>query len=256
MDLRFTFNEDVQNYDRWRPAYVPALFEQVLGQVGEGPKSALEIGVGTGQATRPFLEAGYQVTAIDIGERMVAFTRRKFEAYPNFQAELTDFEGFCPNGDFDLVYSATAFHWIPAETGYPKALALLKPGGTLALFWNHPYVNRLEIPMHRAVQAVYQKYRPSDKPNPPEFCEKDCGRVMERLEQYGFQNSGYTLFYSTRIFTGEEYVRLMNTYSDHRALPPDVKAALEREMADTIRSLGDQLTIYDTIDLYLAQKPR
>lgn len=39
----------------------------------------------------------------------------------------------------NIRYSATAFHWIPEEIGYPKVIQMLKPHGTLALFWNKPF---------------------------------------------------------------------------------------------------------------------
>ena len=52
MDKRFTFNEDVENYEKWRPTYCEELFEDIMtySQIGQG-KKALEIGIGTGQAT-------------------------------------------------------------------------------------------------------------------------------------------------------------------------------------------------------------
>ena len=46
---------------------------------------------------------------------------------------------------WDGIYSATAFHWLPPEAALEKVLRLLKRQGCLALFWNHPYPNRLEI---------------------------------------------------------------------------------------------------------------
>lgn len=37
---------------------------------------------------------------------------------------------------FDLVISATAFHWISPEIGYPKAAQVLKDSGYIAIFSN------------------------------------------------------------------------------------------------------------------------
>ena len=30
MELRLKFNEDATNYDRWRPVYVPELFDAII----------------------------------------------------------------------------------------------------------------------------------------------------------------------------------------------------------------------------------
>lgn len=253
MDLRMTFNEDELNYDRFRPTYLPELFEQILNAAGR-PGKALEIGIGTGQATQSFLDAGYRLTAIDIGSRMIDFCRQKFAGTPHFQAVCADFESFDPGESYDLIYSATAFHWIPEQTGYPKAKALLRPGGTLALFWNHPYVNRDDDPLHREISRIYQKYQPG--PAPAEFSPKDCHPILARLERYGFDNIRSTLFHGVRTLEAREYIALMNTYSCHRAMPADRKRGLEQEIAQAIDHSGGTLKIYDTIDLYLAQRPQ
>lgn len=253
-DLRLAFDEDTANYDKYRPAYAPALFEELLAYAAPGRgKRALEIGVGTGQATLPILETGCSVTAVELGEHLAAYVRQKFSSYPAFQVVTGDFAEFS-GGGFDLLYSATAFHWIPDDVGYPKALDLLKSGGALALFWNHPFVARADCPLHCEIQKAYQKYRPASTP-PAEFRAEDCAKILERLERYGFTDTRAKLFYQTRTLAAEEYICLLNTYSDHRALPEAARRGLEGEITDAIRRFGGTLNIYDTMDLYLARKP-
>ena len=55
MDLRMRFNEDVVNYDRYRPTYCRELFEDIFSYA-QLPAEAevLEIGIGTGQGNCPF----------------------------------------------------------------------------------------------------------------------------------------------------------------------------------------------------------
>ena len=256
MDLRLTFNEDEVNYDAWRPSYVPELFEEIIRYAGiDETKRALEIGIGTGQATLPFLETGCQLTAIEIGKNMADYAKRKFASFLNFQIVNIDFESYDTGDDtFDLIYSATAFHWISEEIGYKKVFDLLKSGGTVALFWNHPFVNRADDPLHLEIRKIYDRFKPSD-PHPVEFDQRDCKKIIERIHQYGFINCYSKVYYQTRSFTPEGYIALLNTYSDHRALPVDVKTGLESGIADAIRRFGGTLAVYDTMDLYLAQKP-
>lgn len=64
-------------------------------------------------------------------------------------------------------------------------MALLKPGGTAALFWNHPFPNRTTDVSNLVNQKVYEKYRPESKP-PIEFSEADCSQRCEELVKYGF----------------------------------------------------------------------
>ncbi|WP_312372951.1 class I SAM-dependent methyltransferase [Lachnoclostridium sp.] len=71
---RTHFDEMVVNYDRVRPKYPSELFEDVCKYSGlKKGKKALEIGAGTGKAIAPFIEAGYDVTAIEIGANMTDF---------------------------------------------------------------------------------------------------------------------------------------------------------------------------------------
>lgn len=156
MDKRLIFNENVENYDKWRPSYCNELFKDILAfsQIEQG-KKAIEIGIGTGQATRPFLETGCELTAIELGKDLSEYSKLKFREYKNFTVCNTVFEEFeCPNYSIDLIYSATAFHWIPDEIGYPKAFKLLKNDGTLALFWNRPFVSREDDELHRNIQKI------------------------------------------------------------------------------------------------------
>lgn len=63
-----------------------------------------------------------------------------------------------PDGSYDLVYSASAFHWVPEEVGYPKVFDMLKPGGVFARFANHPYRDKGNAALSNAIDELYAKY--------------------------------------------------------------------------------------------------
>lgn len=57
MDLRYTFDEDEVNYDKYRPSYPTELIWDIIRYANlTSSDKILEIGTGTGQATLPFLE--------------------------------------------------------------------------------------------------------------------------------------------------------------------------------------------------------
>lgn len=255
MDKRFTFNEDVENYDKWRPGYCKELFNDII-QYSElnKNKKAIEIGIGTGQATIPFLMTGCAVTAIELGKDLAECSEEKFKEYKNFSVYNTSFEDFqCDDNSFDILYSATAFHWIPEDIGYPKALNILKNGGTLALFWNKPFVKREDDLLHQKIQSIYQKYRPSND----KFIENDTARynkIAKTIQSYGFRDLQVKLYHQTRVFTSSGYISLLDTYSDHRSMEKSTKQLLYNEIENAILENGNVLNVYDTIDLYLARK--
>ena len=85
---------------------------------------------GQGKRQGLSLATGAQVTALEPGSALAAFARERFAGHDNLRVEEADFEGFHPGEEiYDLIYSATAFHWIRPEVGFPKLRALLKRCG-------------------------------------------------------------------------------------------------------------------------------
>jgi len=253
MERRMTFDLNPENYDRYRPGYAGELYLEIFRYSGLNKEMrALEIGVGTGLATKPILETGCEVIAVETGPNLAAYVREKFKDFPNFRVVCADFEAFEPEELFDLIYSATAFHWIPEETGYSKVKRLLKPGGVAAFFWNRPFAGRADDPLHIRIQEIYQKYKPSGA-EPVEFSERDCQKVLDALARYGFVDIECKLFHRARSMRAAEYGRLLETYSDHQAMGEAQRHSLISEIEAAIEAHGGEIAIHDTMDLYLAR---
>lgn len=175
MDLRKTFNTDEYNYDKSRPDYPKELFGDIFEYVNLSENSnILEIGIGTGQATLPFLNKGCNVTAVELGDKLARYCVQKFSNFYNFNIINSDFiMADLPEKNFDLIYSATAFHWIPKHEGYAKIKSLLKSDGAIALFWNHLFVSNKSDKTNLASMAVYKKYR-SNEITPVKFDLTKC----------------------------------------------------------------------------------
>jgi len=160
-----SFDTVAGQYDEYRPDYPQELVDSIvaLSRLPEGG-CILEVGNGTGKATRLFARQGYAIHGIEPGQNLAALAARNLHAYPQVSFEITSFEEWQeqPAG-FDLVMSAQAFHWVAGEIGYPKAARSLKLGGSLALFWN------MHAGLHGQISVVldviYQKITPgSDSP--------------------------------------------------------------------------------------------
>lgn len=254
MDKRLSFNEDEKNYDKYRPKYCRELFNSITNYIEEKKDiRALEIGIGTGQATKPFLDEGFQVTAVEIGDKLAAYTRDKYKRYDKFSVENKSFEKIeIQDESMDLVYSATAFHWIDEELGFKKTLKLLKEGGTLALFWNKPS-GKIGEQLFEDIQKAYRKHLPqwnSEKDNWERI--KDRNNMMKK---YGLESVETHIFEGTRKMSADEYINLLNTYSDHRSLEECKREALYQDIRDAINRHGGEIIIYDTMDLHLGRKP-
>ncbi|MDF2586948.1 MAG: dimethyladenosine transferase [Anaerocolumna sp.] len=256
MGLETKFNEVPYEYDKWRPTYVPELYTDIFNykEINQLSK-VLEIGIGTGQATLPILNTNCHLTAIELGNNLAEFSKQKFIDYEKFEVKNMSFQDFdCPDNTYDMIYSASAFHWIPEEIGYSKVYKLLKSGGIFARFANHPYKDKGKEEIHAAMQKVYAKYMPNSLES-LEYSVEQCRERANISSRYGFIDICYKMYQRTRTFNADEYVSLLNTYSDHRAIDDEKRVKFFNEIKDAINNLGGKITIYDTIDLQLARKP-
>ena len=257
----WTFDTKAADYERLRPGYPEELYRTVFDYCPvDAATRAAEIGIGGGQATLPVLQTGCSVTAVELGEHFAQICREKFSAFPGFSVTVGRFEEVSlPENAFDLVYSASAFHWVPEETGYPKVYRLLKPGGAFARFAHHPFRAKNQPELGETIDRAYAKYfYPFYNREPGKIAEYSEEQAAERAEiarKYGFADTRHFLFYQTRSCPAAEYRALIGTYSDHIAMDPRVREPFYDEIEEAIRQHGGFITLGDTIDLQLARKP-
>ncbi|MFF1422691.1 class I SAM-dependent methyltransferase [Streptomyces sp. NPDC058280] len=131
-----SFDAVADQYDTARPGYPPALFDAIEELTGRPLKGSrvIDVGAGTGIATRLLRERGARVTAVEPGPGMAARLRRSLPGIPLVQG-LGDALPLA-DGCADLVTYAQAWHWTDPARSVPEALRVLRPGGALALWWN------------------------------------------------------------------------------------------------------------------------
>src|SRR5262245_18478713 len=123
---RLAFDNVPDIYNRVRPGYPARLFDDLFALLPYRPR-VLEVGPGTGQATRDLLRHGASVHAIEIGPSMAAKLR---EVLPDGDLTVTvgDFE-HVPAADesYDAVLSATAYHLIERNSQLCRTATLCQP---------------------------------------------------------------------------------------------------------------------------------
>lgn len=132
---RSVFDPVAQRYDASRPSYPDALFDAIEQRARPlAGATVVEIGAGTGIATRALAGRGARVVPVDVGAAMLAQLRSRSPGVPAVVADGTALP--VADGRADLVAAAQAFHWLPLDRSLPEALRVLRPGGALALWWN------------------------------------------------------------------------------------------------------------------------
>jgi SAM-dependent methyltransferase len=237
VSLRTTFDRDPELYDRARPGYPAALFDD-LDKVLPGTE-LVEIGCGTGQATRVLAERGYSVTCIELGASMAAAARRRLAAFPAVEVVVADFDVWA--GDphaYDGVLAFTSFHWLDPQTRFPRIAALLRKRGVLAVVGTHHVLPEDGDDFFVGVQEDYVAVVPEDAasheggPPPPEsveglaFDEELFEPVMRRRYLWDVE------------YSADEYVAVLSTYSGHIALPDEQRERLFARIRRRIEPRG------------------
>ena len=258
--LGWTFDTAVSNYDKMRPGYVDEIYQAIFNYIPIDENSIVaEVGSGSGQATLPILKTGCKLTAVEYGENFSELLKNKFKDFPKFSVVTGKFEEVSlDEGVFDLVFSATAFHWVPEKGGYEKVYRMLKKGGAFARFANRPRNCQNEPELGEEIQALYNEYynkQHNIKSGTKKwFTEEDAKAISLIPEKYGFTDIKYFLFYRERVFTASEYIKLLGTYSDHIAIEESIRKVFFSKIEDAINRHGGTITISDTLDLELARK--
>ncbi|USX48810.1 trans-aconitate 2-methyltransferase [Lentzea sp. HUAS12] len=220
--LRTTFGTDAARYHRARPGYPAELFALL-----SGPR-ILEIGPGTGQATLPLTSLG-DVTAVELSPDLAAVARAHA---PAAEVVVADFDVWpLPAEPFDLVVSATAFHWLDPATRMARCAAALRPSGVLAVISTHHVAGGTEQ-FFVDVQECYERWDPS---TPPGLRQSAAAEIpFEFDESEDFEPPEFFRFEWEQAYDTEQYVDLLLTYSNHIALPDrDSLIADIRRLIDT-----------------------
>ena len=245
-DHGLIFDEVPELYDRVRPDYPNELFEDLAAITGIAENSkVLEVGCGTGLATRSFAARGYDITAVEPGAGMAAVAARHLTGQPNVRIEQSTFEAWEDRGRrFDLVTAASAWHWVDPSIGWQKAHDVLRPGGWLAILGNVVYRLPDEPEVYAETADLHELYSPGNAwwAAPPLEAE-----LRATGDGWGFQTDPGDLFDPpvahwfpfVQWFDGEGFADLLRSMSIYRRLDPTVREPLLDGITERIRTRMD-----------------
>ena len=158
--LRHSFDEVALLYNEARPGYPDKLFSTLIEIAGlDTDSTLLEIGPGTGQATKPLAQKGFQIIAIELGDSLAEVAKHELREYKNVQILNGAFEeAKLPAKSFDLVYAATSFHWIDPSVKYSKTYDVLKDKGHLAVIHTNHISDEEGDKFFIDSQPIYDSY--------------------------------------------------------------------------------------------------
>lgn len=227
------FERHADLYDRARPPYPDALWQRLteLGLLVPG-RRAVDLGAGSGQATRGLVDAGLAVTAVEPGAALATRLRRALPGVRVVQATAEDAE--LPPASFEVATVATAVHWFELDAVLPKLHAALIPGGRLAV-WRNAYGDP-SVPVsafRERVSAIVARRKAPPRPSPD---ETDTARWARLLEAGGYFRTAHIAEFAWSIdLDAEAVAALFTSFSDWSRDEAE-------EAADAVRDLGGTVT--------------
>jgi SAM-dependent methyltransferase len=252
--LSWQFDDAAQLYDEVRPRYPEEMIEHIIAFAAlPAHARVFEVGCGTGQMTLPFAQRGYTVVALDQGERLAALAAQHCQPYTQVRVVPCAFENWQDTPEsYDLFLSAQAFHWIDPAYGLTRAAELLKTAGTIALVWR---LDRSQgSAFWQATAPIYDTYNPqTSSGNLPLETKVDLYRQALRTSRQ-FVGMHEVCQASTTRYSGEEYLKLLQTFSDHRAMPEPNKSRFFEAISQVIVQMGGEVIRDYEIMMLLAKK--
>ncbi len=245
-----SFGAAASAYERYRPGYPDELVDEVLAYAGRPIRTALEIGAGTGKATRAFTARGIAVTASDPDAAMLAELRR---TVPGVAATITaPLEDVPLDRAYDLVFAAAALHWTRPEGRWDRIAALLRPGGVFASFGGPTQL--ADAALGEAVRAARAPFLAADDvPSPDGSADDDPMQWpgTELLATPSFGDVRRSVLERRMRMPAADYVGLLSTISAYLVLPEPTRRSA---FAAVLRVLPDEVDVVADVTLHLARR--
>lgn len=254
-DLGLLFDSVADTYDEVRPHYPATMFDD-LERIADLPEGSpvLEIGCGTGIATRSLLDRGHSVDAVEPGPAMARVALERAHGLP-LHVDPGTFEAWEPAGRrYALVFSATAIHWVDPEVRWPKAASVLVPGGHLALATHRTVDGGSFADLYTRSRGLHEEHQFTEWGSSPtaEALEselasagRDIGLVWGAADPKGgaepadqwFEPATVRTYQWEQSYTATEAVQLLSTYSVYLAMDTERRQSL---MAALARLVDDE----------------
>lgn len=232
---RRSFENTAEAYDRFRPTYPDALFDDVRSYADLAPDDAiLEIGAGTGRATVKFAAWGNPIVAIEPAPPMADVARANLSGSANVEVRTARFEDAgVETGTFGLVACVQAWHWLDTDARVQRLAATLYAHGTAAVIGNVQVTPPDNLAFWERAQDVYRRHTPGMEHQGPFRTPDDLPEhpLIGSAEFEDLEQIGHPWHWTLNT---QDYLGLCATHSNKAALDSQTRERLLTGLGELI----------------------
>jgi SAM-dependent methyltransferase len=250
--LRTTFDTAPELYDQARPVMPSYVFDDLVRLARlESGMTVLEIGCGTGQATLPLAERGFDVVAVELGEGLAEVARRRLAEFPGVSIVTSSFEDWDPSGpSFDAVVAFNSFHWLDPGIRFAKSAAVLRDGGSLGVLGTvhveHDDADRVWLSLKELEEEATGEER--------RHVEALRDRSADFLEGGHFRDVTINRYRWDVAYDTDAYIDLLGTISRYRVLDEETRTTLFERIRERVDEQGGMVAPTVAAVLYVAER--
>jgi SAM-dependent methyltransferase len=258
-EARQLYGADPAGYDAGRPDYPERVYELLQTQCGLGPASTvIEIGPGTGLATRRLIALGAHILAVEPDHGLAEYLRMSTDAASVEVLEDSFEDAPIAENRFDVAVAAMSFHWVDQDVGLPKLGRIIRPGGWAALWWTLFRDPARPDPFHEATRDLIEPDPSADGPKDGMPFELDAAGWRTALSRRaGLVEIDSELIQWTASLNPE---RLRAHYGSTLALrrrpAPEREALLDRLVSIAWSDFGGLVERAFVTAIYTGRRPR
>jgi ubiquinone/menaquinone biosynthesis C-methylase UbiE len=211
------------------------MFDDLFGLLPDHPQ-VLEVGAGTGKATRDLLSHGAIVHAVEINPAMAAKLQQVLPSN-GLRVTVGDFEEVpVEDGGADAVFSASAYHWITPQAQVDRPVRFLRPGGLVAIADLTQVDSMDDNGFFAAAQPIYERYGEghTGPPSPQrDAVDPPIREAFSRDERY--TNVEVRCYDWNQRYSAAEYRKLMLSYSVTWMMEPTQRQGLLDDMETFVK---------------------
>jgi trans-aconitate methyltransferase len=235
IDVKLAFDNAAEVYDAARPSYPSELFDELFGLLPPQPH-IVEVGPGTGKATKDLLARSASVHAVEIAPAMASRLRANLPS-ERLRISIGDFESMDIESGADAVFSATAYHWISRSAQTDRPAKILRLNGLMAIVELIQVESPHDLGFFAAVQPVYERYgqRHTGPPAPSRDAVDPALRaVLEADSRFG--SVTVRKWDWNQTYSAPGYVNLMLSFSGTQMMDERSRRGLLRDMEAFIQT--------------------